>query len=81
MSGKVVSVKIPGFDQERAEAFVQAGIGAGTGAVPTTKTKMKRFTIDVPQELHARVKIACAKRGLNMADELRKILEREFPTA
>lgn len=80
MSGKVVPVKIPGFDQEKAEAFVQAGIGADARAAPAAKTKMKRFTIDVPEELHTRVKIECAKRGLYMADEVRRFLEREFPT-
>ena len=40
---------------------------------------MKRFTIDVSQQLHSRIKVECAKRGINMADELRTILEREFP--
>jgi ParG len=40
---------------------------------------MKRFTIDVPLELHRRVKSACATRGLKMADVLRDLLEREFP--
>jgi hypothetical protein len=40
---------------------------------------MKRFTIDVPLTLHTRIKTECARRGLKMADELRKLLEREFP--
>ena len=40
---------------------------------------MKRFTIDVPVELHRRVKAGCAQRGLKMADVLRDLLEREFP--
>jgi hypothetical protein len=35
---------------------------------------MKRFTIDVPAELHRRVKLECARRGTNVADD-----EREFP--
>jgi plasmid stability protein len=42
---------------------------------------MKRFTIDVSKELHSRIKVECARRGINMADELRKILEREFPVS
>lgn len=41
---------------------------------------MKRFTIDVPQSLHRRVKSVCAQRGLKMADVIREFLEREFPT-
>jgi len=40
---------------------------------------MKRFTIDVPNELHRRIKTQCAMRGAKMADVLREILEREFP--
>ncbi|MBB4397950.1 hypothetical protein GGD62_007088 [Bradyrhizobium sp. ERR14] len=40
---------------------------------------MKRFTIDVPVELHARIKVACAQRGKVMADEIRRLLEIEFP--
>jgi hypothetical protein len=48
---------------------------AGTGE------PMKRFTIDVPLDLHTRVKVGCARRGLKMADLLRELLEREFPKA
>lgn len=40
---------------------------------------MKRFTIDVPESLHRRIKTACAQRGTRMADEIRDILNREFP--
>jgi hypothetical protein len=40
---------------------------------------MKRFTIDVPVELHRRVRAACAKRGLKTSSALRDLLEREFP--
>jgi ParG len=40
---------------------------------------MKRFTVDVPVELHRRVSAACAKRGLKTSSVLRDLLEREFP--
>ena len=40
---------------------------------------MKRFTIDVPVELHRRVRAACAKLGLKTLSVLRDLLEREFP--
>jgi hypothetical protein len=36
-------------------------------------------TIDVPVELHRRVKAACAMRGINTSSVLRDLLEREFP--
>lgn len=49
--------------------------------VPETKEKMSRFTIDVPESLHRRVKMQCAARGKKMADMMRDLLEREFPAS
>jgi hypothetical protein len=46
---------------------------------PSPTEAMKRFTIDVPIELHRRIKTQCAMRGSKMADVLREILEKEFP--
>lgn len=40
---------------------------------------MKRFTIDVAESLHKRIKAQCAMRGVKMADVIRDMLEREFP--
>jgi hypothetical protein len=40
--------------------------------------EMKRFTIDVPAELHRRIKTECAARGTIMADEIRAMLEEKF---
>lgn len=40
---------------------------------------MKRFTIDVSEGLHRRIKASCANQGAKMADIIRDILEREFP--
>jgi hypothetical protein len=40
---------------------------------------MKRFTIDVSETLHKRIKAQCAMRGVKMADVMREMLEREFP--
>jgi hypothetical protein len=42
---------------------------------------MKRFTIEVPETLHTRVKLGCARRKVKMADVVRERLEREFPEA
>ena len=38
--------------------------------------RMKRFTIDVPESLHRRIKAECALRGVKMADFLRETLEK-----
>jgi hypothetical protein len=40
--------------------------------------EMKRFTIDVPAELHRRIKTACAAGGTTTADEIRAMLEEMF---
>jgi DNA-binding transcriptional regulator LsrR (DeoR family) len=40
--------------------------------------EMKRFTIDVPVDLHRRIKTACAAGGTIMADEIRAMLEEKF---
>lgn len=37
--------------------------------------RMKRLTIDIPEDLHMRLKVACARRGTRMADEVRALLE------
>jgi len=39
----------------------------------------KRLTIDVPENLHRRIKTTCAQRGVKMADEIRELLETHFP--
>jgi plasmid stability protein len=40
---------------------------------------MKRLTIDVTESLHRRIKVGCALKGEDMADELRRILHQHFP--
>lgn len=42
-------------------------------AVPTT-----RLTIELPADLHARVKADCALRKRKMVDVFRELIEREF---
>lgn len=43
-----------------------------------TDEPMKRFTIDVTESLHKRIKSQCAIRGVKMADVIRDLLEKEF---
>ena len=35
---------------------------------------LKRLTIDIPEPLHRRIKVACAQQGAKMADEIRRLL-------
>jgi hypothetical protein len=65
-----------------AESWVHGSRDSQTSAPaarPTSAAPMKRFTIDVPLELHKRIKTQCAMRNAKMADVLREILDREFP--
>ena len=60
--------------------------GGGDGAAPTNpKPKqpvpMKRLTLDIPEELHRRVKSGCANRGEKIADVVRRFLDAEFPAS
>ncbi len=54
-----------------AEQWVESG--------KTQTQGMKRFTIDVPESLHRRIKLQCAAQGLKMADEIRALLDKHFP--
>lgn len=41
--------------------------------------KTKRFTMDIPFDLHTRIKSQCALRGITMHDEVIALLEKHFP--
>ncbi len=43
-----------------------------------TTEAIKRLTLDIPASLHARIKSACALRGVKMNEEIRKLLEEHF---
>ena len=40
---------------------------------------MKRLTLDIPADLHKRIKRACVEKDMDMAAELRRILEEHYP--
>jgi hypothetical protein len=46
---------------------------------PAPVIPMKRLTLDISESLHRRLKATCAQRGTKMVDDIRLILEREFP--
>lgn len=68
--------------EDRAEALPRlpwsrdprrAGREIGAPPQPT-----KRLSVDIPAELHTRIKVICARRGTKIADEVRALLEKEF---
>ena len=60
------------IDPARADALV-GGSGNGRAA-----GSMKRLTIDVPADLHRRLKLACAESGQKIADVVRDMLTRKY---
>jgi hypothetical protein len=86
MSKKTVPFKMPVRAADPAEAWVASRDGGEITSPDATVTPlvqptepMKRFTIDVGEGLHKRIKMQCAGRGAKMADVIRDLLEKEFP--
>ena len=69
--------------QPEADAWVGgAGVEVATPVKPAKQSvPMKRLTLDVPEELHRRVKSGCAARGEKIADVVRRYLDAEFPAS
>ncbi len=44
----------------------------------TTKIETTRYTIDIPVELHARIKSKCALKHIKMREEIIMLLEKHF---
>jgi hypothetical protein len=70
--------------EERAEALALPWSRAPrrTGRDPRLQPPAtKRLSIDIPAELHTRIKVICARRGTKIADEVRALLDKEFRRA
>ena len=58
-----------------------------SGQTPATKEVVqpakaivtKRLTLDLDEDLHRRIKVACSLRGTTMVEEITKLLKKEFP--
>jgi hypothetical protein len=76
MSGKRITIggrpstatPLPAADSWVSEREINS-----TPAVP-----MKRLTIDIPEDLHRKIKAATAARGAKMADEVRELLMQKY---
>ncbi|WP_299316269.1 plasmid partition protein ParG [uncultured Halomonas sp.] len=44
----------------------------------TDRPRMKRLTIDIPEELHRRLKMDCAANGHRMADMVREMISQKY---
>jgi ParG len=61
-------------------AYERRGLGHDTNPQTHQPTKQeertKRLSIDMPESLHRRFKVACAKHGLSMVGEALQFFER-----
>ncbi|SEL61903.1 plasmid partition protein ParG [Ectothiorhodospira marina] len=44
----------------------------------TDQPRMKRLTIDIPEDLHRRLKMDCAANGTKMADVVREMISQKY---
>lgn len=75
MSGKKVAFGAKPKQNPAADAWVEKR------EIPEEKPKMKRLTIDVPEDLHRKIKAECAMRGSKIADEVRELLLQKYGKA
>lgn len=61
------------------ERWIKAPDRRSTGA-DDTAAFTARLTIDITPELRSRIKIVAFRRGVTVADMLRDLFAREFPT-
>jgi predicted DNA binding CopG/RHH family protein len=76
---KVVQPPAEEWINEGVESHLQPAPGSTPAAASAPVERMKRLTIEVPESLHTRVKVGCAKKGLKISDEVREMLSERFP--
>ena len=77
MSTKTIAFKQPtNMPLPAAEAWVGTPEAVKT-VQPDVPTK--RLTVDVPEDLHRRIKVDCARNGVQISDVVRDLLAKEFP--
>jgi hypothetical protein len=76
MTKKVSMAKKPNRKTQpklNAETWVSSGQTSAEGEEVTT-----RFTIDIPTDLHAKIKSYCALKKVKMREEIQSLLEKHF---
>ncbi len=75
MSKKVNFAARPATPSPAADQWVSKRSAASAAVAPVA---MKRLTIDLESSKHTRFKTLCAQRGLQMADELRRLVDQRI---
>ncbi len=73
-------VSFPTRPKKQTDMTADEWVSSGSTEMPETKENAEttRFTIDIPIELHARIKSLCALRRVKMREEIQSILEKHF---
>ncbi len=76
MSSKRTGFKLPARDAQDVQGWVEEGVAAASRApARAAGGKRARLTIDLPQQLHARFKAACAINQTRMVEEVTRFIE------
>lgn len=79
MSKKISFGSSPRNTKKGMEVSTDEWVSKGTLAVTTSETELTtRFTIDIPSELHRKIKSFCALKGVKMKTEIQNLLENHF---
>ena len=65
-------------EKRKAEPQKRAKIKNFSGKTKEAPKELRRFTIDISEQLHRKIKAKAAMEGVTMAKMLRYILEKEF---
>lgn len=71
------------FDQVKQQGFAKYPTFVKQGSAQVSNDaeksgKMKRLTLDLPEELHRVIKINAAQEGMTMAEKLRALLTKYY---
>lgn len=81
MSSKRTGFKLPARDAQDVQGWVEGGAApteppaASEAPAKPTGSQKARLTIDLPQQLHARFKAACAINQTRMVEEVTRFIE------
>ncbi len=79
MTKKISFGNNPRINAPKAEKLADEWVANGnvqTGVAELIETT--RFTIDIPTELHRKIKSYCALKGVKMKEEIQGLLENHF---
>jgi hypothetical protein len=76
---KTVSIKPKPNQPESQASRLETFVGANKPPSVEPSQRMKRLTFDIPADLHKRIRLACIEKEVDMAAELRCILQEHFP--